>query len=243
MKAIGFANEFYTLWDVTIEPTYVSVNGQNRQSGNNTIRTYYQNLSTDIDQAKKRFTELTGEVAPEPDEDLKGVSRSWTTTEEFEVYPPEEFDFGRYAGQKIEECKDVEYLKWMLSEVHGDRRELVIEALVASGLVRYNKDTVCTPEKAKIYKLNDSLKAGHHYSAGEKVELKLTVRKAFSFSGQYGVTYVYEFYTSKKEIVKYMGSKCFEFEVGDKISVEATIKHSDYQGEKETKLLRIKIAA
>lgn len=241
MKAIGFANEFYTLWDVTVEPMYVSVNGQHRQSGNKTIRTYFQNLSTNLNKAKDRFTELTGISAPEPDEDLKGISKSWTTTEDFEVYSSEEFNFGKYAGKNISECEDIEYLKWMFNEISGDRRELVSKVLVTSGMVRYDEDTICSKEKAKLFKHNASLKTGHHYTAGEKVELDLTVRSAFNFNGHFGTTYVYEFYTSNLEVVKYMGSKCHDINEGDTLSVKATIKHSEYQGEKETKLLRIKI--
>jgi hypothetical protein len=37
-----------------------------------------------------------------------------------------------------------------------------------------------------------------------------------------------------------MGSNEFGVEVGDKLTVKATIKHSEYQGVSETKLLRIK---
>ncbi len=52
---IGFANKFYTLWDVTSEKRYATdLNGRHYVSGINTTYTYYQNLSTDLDKAKEK---------------------------------------------------------------------------------------------------------------------------------------------------------------------------------------------
>ena len=114
MKAIGFANKFYTLWDLSVEPLYTEVNGQHRQSGEKHNRTYYQNLSTDLDKAQARFTELTGLSAPSPHEDLRGHTRSWSTTtsQGFQVYLDDEFKFGKYIGEKITESTDADYLSW-----------------------------------------------------------------------------------------------------------------------------------
>jgi len=240
MKAIGYANKFYTLWDVTCEDLYVTVNGQHRKSGEKIIRTYYQNLSTNLEKAKNRFTELTGIKAPELNEDLKGVSRSWTTTDNnFQVYFDYEFDFGKYRGMKIDECEDEEYLLWFYNETGGKRKDNVRNRLTSFGYKLY-KGSMRTKKRIKAIKFQDSLVSGHHFENGEKVELNLTVGNMFSFSGRYGTTNVYEFYTHDKKIVKYMGSNGFGVEVGDKLTVKATIKHSEYQGVNETKLLRIK---
>ena len=116
MKAIGFANKFYTLWDVTKEPMYTEVNGHHRQSGERCIRTYFQNLSTDLAKAQTKFTKMTGLQAPEPNDDLRGATRSWTTTENFQVYLENEFVYGKYVGQLITECTDVKYLEWYAYE-------------------------------------------------------------------------------------------------------------------------------
>ena len=125
MKAIGFAKKFYTLWDVSVETLYTEVNGQHRPSGEKCTRSYFQNLSTDLDKAQARFTELTGLSAPSPDEDLKGHTRSWTTKKDFQVYLDGEFTYGKYAGQMINECTDADYLRWYASDDDNKIAELV----------------------------------------------------------------------------------------------------------------------
>ena len=124
MKAIGFAKKFYTLWDVSVETLYREVNGQHRPSGEKCTRSYFQNLSTDLDKAQARFTELTGLSAPSPDEDLKGHTRSWTTKKDFQVYLDGEFTYGKYAGQMINECTDADYLRWYASDDDNKIAEL-----------------------------------------------------------------------------------------------------------------------
>ena len=112
MKQIGFAKQYYTLWDLTVEPIYTEVRGQYRHSGDKCIRTYHQNLSKDLSKAKQKFEQITGLQAPEPDDELKGKTRSWISTNNFEVYLEGEFNCGKYRGQLISECKDLDYLLW-----------------------------------------------------------------------------------------------------------------------------------
>lgn len=124
MKAIGFAKKFYTLWDVSVETLYKEVNGQHRPSGEKCTRSYFQNLSTDLDKAQARFTELTGLSAPSPDEDLKGHTRSWTTKKDFQVYLDGEFTYGKYAGKMINECTDANYLRWYAEDNNNKAAKL-----------------------------------------------------------------------------------------------------------------------
>ena len=53
--AIGFANQYYTLWHLQVEPIYTEVRGEYRHSGDKCTRTYYQNLSKDLVKAQQKF--------------------------------------------------------------------------------------------------------------------------------------------------------------------------------------------
>jgi len=241
MKSIGFANKYYTLWSVTSENKYTNVNGQSRISGVTISRTYFRNLAMNLADAKIKFIELTGEKnAPIPDDELKGKSRSYSETKEFNIYQDNEFNGGRCRGELIMECEDLENLLWFFHNCSSDRKELVIKRLASFDYYPY-EDGMHTPSSIEKIKFNRSLIDGLHFENGEKVELNLTVRNMYSFNGKYGTTNVYEFYTEDKKLVKYMGSKGFGVDVGDELKVKATIKHSNYTEQGETLLLRIKL--
>ena len=58
MLTIGFATEFYTLWDVTIDNSM-------DEYGMESIKTYYhyiKNISTDLEKTKQRISELENEM-------------------------------------------------------------------------------------------------------------------------------------------------------------------------------------
>ena len=88
----------------------------------------------------------------------------------------------------------------------------------------------------------NNLEKGHHFNDGEKVELSIKSLKdrSFAFNAYYGTTFV-NYYASKcGKLLKYMGSTPPDIK-DEYVSVMATIKHDNYEGENETKLMRIKI--
>lgn len=123
--AIGFANKFYTLWDVSSENNYSTTpNGQHYLSSVTTRYTYYQNLSMIEAQAIEKAKER-GCKNLIPDEELRGRHSSWECIKRFKpTYEAHQFTRGKYEGRSILECTDINYLKWYFNEY---REELVAE--------------------------------------------------------------------------------------------------------------------
>jgi hypothetical protein len=209
-----------------------------------------------------RFTELTGKKAPEPDTDLFGRNSSWDSVKRHDVYKDEEMNFGKYSGELIADIDDMEYLHWSLQSeigVHSDRGQVIIKKLLSNGYKKspyaekINDHYDIVSSEKYDYLLNrkkeedflNSLNKGFHFEDKKRLDFNLKVLSKGSFEGTYGTCYIYTFCDSDKNFLKYMGSKCFDFDKGDTIKVKATVKHNEWcnnGGEviKETKLLRIK---
>ena len=103
MNTIGFATEFYTLWDVTSEATYFTdAYGNVHTTGSKTNYCYIKNVSTDLDKVKTLFP-----TAP-IDENLRGKSNSFVVTKE-EDTTPHILKFGRYIGRTIEDVANIDF--------------------------------------------------------------------------------------------------------------------------------------
>ena len=100
---IGFAGTFHTLWGVETETTSL---------GTWTHFTYHKNLAIDYAKAAAKFFDAGGVDATINDE-LKGKSRSYKTFVKVE-YLDTQFNTGKYRGDIITECTDLNYLKWFL---------------------------------------------------------------------------------------------------------------------------------
>jgi hypothetical protein len=141
-KLIGFATQFYTLWEYSCTPRYggnVVMNGVPPPIvGYNHEYFYLKNISMDIEKVKELYPGVT------IDEDLRGQSRSFERYERVER-PVDCFNFGKLEGQKIAEATDVWQLKrvcWMVEGQSGDpnrrRQVLARRRLVELGeLVKY----------------------------------------------------------------------------------------------------------
>ena len=76
-------------------------------------------------------------------------------------------------------------------------------------------------------------KYSHIGNIGEKLNLELTITDIYSFSGEYGLCFVHRFkdnndnqliyFGNSKDLVEYRGDS--KFQIGNKITVEATIKN------------------
>lgn len=106
MLQIGFANKYFTLWDVS-----QMMNGEREQ----TFCSYIQNLAFKLEDAQAKAKAM-GATELEPDESLKGSSSFWRNYEPQEYIPetfePWQFTYGRYKYDDIRESSDVDYLKW-----------------------------------------------------------------------------------------------------------------------------------
>ena len=122
MKVIGFANKFYTLWEVT-EDTH------NLGNGHSYIITHYyfiKNISFDKETAIAKYPEA------KIDENLRGKTASWDSQKE--VWDNVDiFRFGKYKYNKINECADTNYIEWYWNNVYGDHKEYVGNVLESRG--------------------------------------------------------------------------------------------------------------
>lgn len=122
VTAIGFANKFYTLWQIT-EDTKPLGNGRSYVITN---YTFIKNISFDKGVALSKYPEAIF------DENLRGKTISWETKKE--VWDNvDTFRFGKYNGQKINETDDVDYIAWYWNQIGGDHREFVSNVLKEYG--------------------------------------------------------------------------------------------------------------
>jgi len=159
MKVIGFSTKYYTLWDVNSEV----ITGRDGRKGKKVTASYLKNISTDLETAKARHPEATVEM------NLHGT-HSWNRTV-WEPLPTDVFHGGKYRGQPIAECPDLDYLFWayccsFLS--NEEQRDIAKDILLRSGLYVMYKDKILKvaeatrleAEDTEIQELCDTLTAG-----------------------------------------------------------------------------------
>jgi len=135
---IGFATQFYTLWNVTKEDIYstvISANGENHfKSGERFICTYIKNVSTDLNKVKELYPN-----AP-IDENLRGQSRDfeYSTGTKGTIYASDVFTRGYNKGLPIFLCNSIKDLKWALeNEYDSERVRNIKTQLISLGMVEF----------------------------------------------------------------------------------------------------------
>ena len=121
-QVIGFAEKFYTLWDVEVQVNYVQNSyGQYFPSGQTTCYYFRKNVSTDIEKVKSLHPSLP------IDDSLRGKVRSWEQREKIEL-PNDHFWFGKYNGQKVDEIlvKDMGYCEWVVRSNSSRQAEYIM---------------------------------------------------------------------------------------------------------------------
>ena len=121
--AIGFANKFYTLWNITEEIKSLG-NGCNYVV---THYTYIKNISFDKETALTKYPNAT------LDENLRGKTASWSSQPK-EVWTNVNcFRFGKYKYQVIDST-DINYLEWYWDQLPlGDHKDYVSSYLEGLG--------------------------------------------------------------------------------------------------------------
>jgi hypothetical protein len=101
-KIIGFATQFYTLWDYEAVPQYKTDSyGNHHQTGVNHNYYYIKNVSLDIDKVKALFPNV------EIDTELRGTS-SFSRNEKLDL-PENYFWGGKYAGKLIDDILEIDF--------------------------------------------------------------------------------------------------------------------------------------
>lgn len=112
-KIIGFATQFYTLWNYEVQPVYITDSyGNHHQSGVKHIYTYIKNISKDLQVVKKQYPNVS------IDETLRGKTASFSSYQKIDL-PEGYFWFGKYYGKKIDEVieTDFNYCLWASDKV------------------------------------------------------------------------------------------------------------------------------
>ena len=101
-QIIGFATQFYTLWNYESVPQYKTDSyGNHHQTGIEHKYYYCKNVSTDLDKVKALYPNV------EIDTELRGTS-SFTRNEKLDL-PNNYFWAGKYAGKLIDEILDSDF--------------------------------------------------------------------------------------------------------------------------------------
>lgn len=252
MLTLGFSSMYYTLWEVD-EPQkrYTSgaiVNGVFTGSYYMEQKcTYLQNLSMDYDAAIAKIKERSaGKYII--DLDLKGHSTFVRNCgSEGNDMPDYVFTFGQLAGQDIRMATDVWQLKRAMKEERGGRRRVYARhRLIELGeLVRstFDGDNYITPAHFRFLseKAEKRSKSGHFFENGKRITLALKRIGGCSYDTQYGTVFIEEYLTSDDKVVKYKGSSPLDID-DEFVEVVGTVEHTDYKGDPETRLKRMKLA-
>lgn len=262
MKTIGFAEKFYTLWDCNKVVQYAKDhNGNGYATGTDVECFYIQNLSTDLETAKSKYPDA------EVDLNLRGAGSFRIRGEHTYIVAPENYDvfsFGKLKGFFIAQTNDVYQLQRGVSEEKEAKRKVNCRRrLIELGeLVPYKweqkigkwdnyyqdympvfiKKSYATPKEVanmEAEKLERSM-SGYFFTDGQKIKLSIKEIERFGFDSAYGFTTIVKYMTSCGKMVKYMGANPPNVSKDEFTVVGATIKHSDYKGNQETKLQRIK---
>lgn len=265
MKVIGFASQFYTLWNVGEFHQYETVNGQHIHVGTRYTYNYIQNLSMDEGEAIRKVSERYGIKNPDVDESLRGISNK-----SFEKYiqkpmPFEVFPFGKCKWMDIETSNDTYQLKRVYFDGGGQggniepksnkarRMVLARRRLIQLGeLVRYDnigekwdgENWIDLPLKYMTLRdFNQKLKvesSTYLHNDGEKVEISIQRVNSKSYETVYGTTYIVTYNDESGLEYIYKGSNPPYLKGDGFHKVKGTIKHNQYNGVKQTLIQRVK---
>lgn len=145
MFKIGFANKYFTLWNVS-EP-FQRFTGTGQWYWEQT-QTFVQNLGCNRNDAFNRARQLTGQREIHIDFSLKGKSMTFTKKTEAVCKMPNNlspfFEFGKYFDEKITENDDHKYLKWYYEQTGNVHAEKVL--IDSKKFVLYKGDLVSRDE-------------------------------------------------------------------------------------------------
>lgn len=268
-KVIGFATTFYTLWNLTENKRFETINNQHIHVGTTFNYTYIQNLSIDQDTAISKVKEKYGLDFVDVDECLRGVSQRSFQRYEEKPLPFNVFPFGKCKFDLIEFCNDVFQLmrvydgqgaiggnKEFETSIPLRRRVLARRKLVELGeLIRYDhlsdKFNGSTSEWEKVlvkYITKGDLarkikieQSSYLHTEGEKIEVSIKEVSYVYYDSMYGRTYIVTYLSEEGNTYIYKGSNTPSVGENEFVKVKATIKHNEYKGIKQTLIQRVKV--
>ena len=231
-QIIGFATEYYTLWDYYEVIQYATDSqGNHHPSYTEEHYVYMQNISKDLNKVIAMYPNVR------IDEELRGQSHTFSRNRQ-EDLSPSLVKFGKYNGLTIEQIADcdMDYLKWLYE---SEKCSMATRKLI--GELPAFKEYCIDRAAESIWIELCAPQGGHYYGEGERVDLMLKQVRSFGFETVYGYTWIEIYATPDRKEFKYMGSNPPEISKDEFVKVKATIKHDNYKGKDETKLQRVKV--
>lgn len=118
---IGFASQYYTLWNHHTVPQYRTDSyGNHHQVGVRHYFDYVKNVSKDLIKVQEAYPGV------QIDEELRGQTRSFSKYKEIDL-PENFFWVGKYAGKLIDEIMetDFSYCQWAMQTLSGKTSEYI----------------------------------------------------------------------------------------------------------------------
>lgn len=108
-QIIGFATQFYTLWNYEKQPKYTTdAYGNHHCSGIDHKYYYIRNISIDLDKVKLLFPNVP------IDDELRGKTSNWERNEKLDL-PENYFWAGKYAGKLVDDIMESDFQYCLLS--------------------------------------------------------------------------------------------------------------------------------
>lgn len=198
----------------------------------NSIRLINDGDLLELEEIRRRSSEAVALAEAEKEEAYQATQRARQDAL-MDIIDQGIFPFGKYRDERFD------------SVYEYDKGYLVY--LINSDLE--NLDVVSMSLKNALFSLFPKLKLPKYdavkYFGEVKTRyknIKAKVISDFGFDGYYGYTYVTKFLLETGEILLYMGGTPQEIEVSEDVMMDFTVKsHDEYEGEKQTKILRIKL--
>ena len=176
ITAIGFANKYYTLWQIS-EETKPLGNGRSYVI---THYTYVKNISFDKETALAKYPGAT------LNENLRGMTSSWDSKPKEVWDNVDTFRFGKYAYTKIADNTDINYLEWYWNQIDGDHKEYVGKILKANGYeIRSWKSTYNNSENFYLVSPEELKTERKNNEALNEIETKLNNGETIEFISEY----------------------------------------------------------
>lgn len=221
---------------------------------------HIQNLSTDLDAAYAKASEIAGKGFSEAHSTKSTLGEIYRRNEE-EMAAARELEAERdEARMRQQELRDSEYRLSLMEKIemgimpfgkHRDRKITEIEGSYFLFIFKMDFDenfrgVIATLEsyvratRPAIFTEMPTIVSGHFGTEGKRQVITAIVSRVSGFDGYYGWTNIYNLITEDGYELTYMGSAAPFGDVGEKFTFTAGIKeHGEYQDKPQTKIQRV----
>lgn len=204
----------------------------NKFSEANNIRLINDGDLLELAEIRRRSSEQKALDEAEKEEAFQATQRARETAL-MEIIDQGIFPYGKHNGETFEGVYkyDKGYLVWMVNN-KDEELDAVSNSLKNALLASYPNLKVPEYESVEYFGEPKTRYKG----------IKAKVVGSYGFDGFYGWVHIEKLLTENGEVLVYMGASGFEWDVSDDVIIDFTVKsHEEYEGEIQTKILRIKL--